>query len=394
MTTPDHQSSWEREMGEALGSRVRGLHEAPLDLDSVKGTAMKIRTRRRAAVAGGLLAAAAVIVPVAVLATGTGDDRSTVIDPAQTPSATPTTGSALGFSYLEQVDGASVLHNADGSTVELPGRYSDAAVLADEVVGHRFDDEANWFVDVIDDSTTPTVTTTYAVRSAMATTPDGLTVAFVTTDDELIFYNGELGEQSFGEVDPGVTLSAAVGNGDCTDEAGCHPFLEYLNFEEGEAFEINYEGPRTAPAPGAQRVNDAGDDFLVSVITTATDFDTCGGLYDREGGGQWVFETCDYQVHTISPSGSHTIAFDSYVDGLGPRSFYLLDELGNEVAAKSVDGVVGDVTWSDDTHAVATVYEDGAWRIISLGLDGEEEVLVEGASGNELRSPYRITGQS
>ncbi|MGA8845395.1 MAG: hypothetical protein WB471_02135, partial [Nocardioides sp.] len=65
MTTPDDNSSWEREVGDELERRARHLHEKPLDLSSVKGKAMDIRRKRRAAVAGGLLAAAAVIVPVA-----------------------------------------------------------------------------------------------------------------------------------------------------------------------------------------------------------------------------------------------------------------------------------------------------------------------------------------
>lgn len=419
MKTPEHPDDphWESEMGDELERRVRDLHEATLDLGSVKDRARTIRTKRRAAVAGGLLAAAAVIVPVAVLATSPDADRGTVIDPAQTPSQEPTPepsptitdpvppeppepselpapGPALGFAYLEQLDEASVLHTADGSVVELPARYDDAAVLAGPIVGYRADDQGNGFVDVIDGGSPLTVSTTYAVRSAMSTTPDGRTVAFVTVDDELIFYTGGIGEQSFGEVDPAVTLGAAIGNGDCVLETGCHPFLEYSDFSEGDAFEINYEGPQTAPAPGALRVNDAADGFLVSVITQVTDDSTCGGLYDREGGGRWVFETCDHQVHAISPSGAHTIGFDTYVDGLGPRSFYLLDTEGAVVASRTVDGVVADIAWIDDTHAAATVYDGGSWSIISFGLDGTEEVLVEGAAGDELSPPYRITGQN
>jgi len=418
MNSPDNENgTWESEMGDEFERRVRDLHEAPLDLSSVKGKAMNIRFKRRAALAGGVLAAAAVIVPVAVIATN-GNDRADGIDPAvpsvtvtdpstpaptpePTPPATPEetgtpeVGAALGVSYLERADGSTVLHTVDGSTVTLPGAYRDAAVLAGPIVGYRTDDQGNGFVDVIDGGSPLTVSTTYAVRSAMTTTPDGLTVAFVTTDDELIVYNGERGAQTLrDDVDPGVTLSAIVGNGDCVTEAGCHPFLEHLSFEEGAAFEINYEGADSAPAPGALQVNDAGDDFLVSVITSGTDFETCGGLYDREGGGAWVFETCAYQVHEIAPDGQHTVAFDSYFDGLGPRSFYLLDNDGNEVASFTSDSVVSGVTWADSQHAIATTYQDGEWRIVSLGVDGELEVLETTTAGNELNAPWFLTGAS
>lgn len=413
MKTPDDHSTWEIEMGDEFERRVRNLHEAPIDLSSVKGTAMTIRRKRRVALAGGILAAAAVIVPVAILATNGASDRADSIDPAgpsvtisdtsnPTPIPSPTAvetspGSTLpddisvGFDYLEVGSGDAVLHQRDGGMITLPGAdYSDAATLGSTIAAYRIDDAGDGFVDLVEDGG---VVTTYDVRSSMATAPDGLTVAFVTTDDELVFVNAEQGEQSFGDIDGDTTLAAIVGDGDCTLESGCHPFLEYENFEKGMAFEINYEGPTTSPAPGALLVNDADDSFLVSVITSIDDDQSCGGLYDREGGGAWVFQTCKYQVHEISPSGDYVIGLPSYFDGLGPLDFSLLDDQGAEVATKRVDGVVGDLAWADETHAVATVYSDGQWQIISLGIDGTEEVLVEGAPGDELSSPYRITGQ-
>ncbi|WP_170286072.1 hypothetical protein [Nocardioides rubriscoriae] len=402
----DHTDSdpWESEMTSEFDRRVRDLHEAPLTLEHVKGKAITIQRKRRAAVAGGILAAAAVLVPVAVVAADTtGNGRASEVPaatssptagpttPAPTPTPTdpatdPATGPATGPAYLE----GSTFHRADGTVSTLPrDDYLDAAVLgADEVAAYRTE-EGDGFVDLVEGGQ---ATTTYAVRSSMVTAPDGATVAFVTTDDELLFVNGTNGESSFGTVDPDVTVSAIVGNGDCSSEAGCHPFLEHNDFSAGDAYEINYEGPETAPAPGALRVNDA-DGFLVSVITSVTDSSTCGGLYDREGAGRWVFETCDYQVHEISPGGDLTIGLPSYFDGLGPLSFAILDAEGQPVAEKSLDrGVVAQVGWLDETHAVATVYEDGAWKIVSLGVDGEEEVLVEGAAGDETTAPYRLTG--
>lgn len=403
----DHTSSdpWESEMTSEFDRRVRDLHEAPLTLEHVKGKAMNIQRTRRVAVAGGILAAAAVIVPVAVVAANTtGDGRATEI-PAATSTASPTVtdpatpdtptspdapappAAGIGVPYLE----GTTYHDADGAVTVLPGTgYLDAARLGDELAAYRTDDQGNGFVDLVAGDS---VTTTYAVRSSMSTTPDGTAVAFVTTGDELLVVDDERGEQSFGTVDPGVTLSAIVGNGDCGLESGCHPFLEHSDFSQGDAYEINYEGPETAPAPGALRVDDGDDDFLVSVITEVTDSSTCGGLYDREGGGRWVFETCDYQVHDISPGGDLTIGLPSYFDGLGPLSFAILDAEGQPVAEKTLDqGVVAQVGWLDESHAVATAYEDGAWKVLTLGVDGTEEVLVEGAAGDEMSAPYRLTG--
>lgn len=404
MRTPEHHddSRWEGEVGDALERRVRDLHEAPLDLDAVKGRARTIRTKRRAAVAGGLLAAAAVIVPVAVLATGPGGDRGTVVDPAQAPSQAPSqtpspapsqtaTDPAPGFTYLEVGSGNAVLHLDDGRVIELPGPdYVGAADLGDQVAAFRTSDDGGGAVDLVEGQQ---VTATYEVRPPVAIAPDGRTIALVTVDDELLVINAATGEQSFGTIDPDASLAAFIGSGDCALETGCHPFLEYGDFER-EPFEINYEGPDTVPVPGALRINDAADGFLVTAQTSSSDTGSCGGLYDREGGGSWVFETCDSQVLDISPTGDHVTGTDPYGDGLGPTYFSILDRTGTEVARYEVEqGFVHlDLAWSDATHVVASVYEDQTWRVVSLGVDGASEVLLGPVDGTEMENPFRITG--
>ncbi|WP_323792360.1 hypothetical protein [Nocardioides sp.] len=380
-------------MGDELERRVRNLHEAPFDLDSVKGTAMKIRTKRRAAVAGGLLAAAAVVVPIAV------------IDPAQTPSQTatdpvvdpvdpedpPAAGPALGFTYIEMGSGNAVLHLDDGSRIELPGPdYTGAAVLGDQVAAFRSTEDGQGAVDLVEDQA---VTTTYEVRPPVAIAPDGRTIALITDDDELLVLNGEAGEQSFGAVDPDAVLAAFIGNGDCSLETGCHPFLEYGDLER-EPFEVNYEGPDTRPVPGALRLNDAADGFLVTAQVSSSDIGSCGGLYDREGGGAVVFETCDSQVLDISPTGDFVAGTDPYGDGLGPTYFSILDRTGDEVARYEVERgfVYVDLAWSDDTHVVASVYQDAQWRVVSLGVDGASEVVLGPVDGTEMLNPFQVTG--
>lgn len=417
--TPDENSTWESEMGDEFERRVRDLHEAPIDLGSVKGKAMKIQRNRRAAIAGGILAAAAVIVPVAVLATGSSTGQAdglepsgpsvTISDtanptPSPTPSATPPgvdpstpstlpDGPALGFSYVEPGSGNALLHLNDGRVVELPGPdYTGAADLGEQIAAYRSDDQGRGSLDLLEDGQ---VTATYDLRGGMQIAPDGRTVAFITRDDELVFVNGEVGEQSFGAIDKGVSLSAIIGNGDCVLESGCHPFLEHDDFTASDAYEINYEGPNSAPAPGALRVNDAADGFLVSVQTETTDTGSCGGLYDREGGGRWVFETCASQVLDISPTGDHVVGTDPYGDGLGPRYFSILDgTTGDEVARYEAETgfVFTDFRWLDKTHAIASVFDDNQWQVISLGVDGSSEVLLGPVAGDETQNPFLLTG--
>ena len=408
INTPKHDT-WEGEMGDEFERRVRHLHETPLDLSSVKGKAMDIRRKRRVAVAGGILAAAAVIVPVAVLGFGGSNGTAGGIDPADTPSvvvtdpagpttpaepsepAEPTSGPALGFAYLETGSGNSLLHLSDGRVVELPGPdYTGAADLGAQIAAYRRDDQGDGALDLIEDGR---VVQSYDLRGAITIAPDGRTVAFITSDDELLFVNGEAGEQSFGKIDKGINLSAIVGNGDCVLESGCHPFLEYDDFEESDAFEINYEGPDTAPAPGALRVNDA-DGFLVSVFTETSNTGSCGGLYDREGGGAWVFQTCEAQVLDISPTGEYVVGTDPYGDGLGPRYFSILNgSTGTEIARWEAEAgfVFTDFRWLDTTHAIASVFDNDQWQVISLGVDGSTEVVLGPVAGDEMRNPFLLT---
>jgi hypothetical protein len=395
MTTPNDEG-WESEMGDVFERRVRDLHEAPLDLGAVKGTARRIRRRRRAAVAGSVLAAAAVVVPVGVLATGAGDGRVDGIDaagPSVTVSATdparPGDPGALGFSYLEIFSGDAVLHLADGGTITLPdgADYLGAVDLGGQVAAVRRDDDALTSLDLVEDGR---VVTTYEVRGGVAVTPDQRTVGFVTTDDELLVVSGRYGETSFGTVEPDANLAALIGTGDCADEAGCHPFLEY---QDGRApYEINYEGPNTVPVPGALAINDAADGFLVTAQTASTDDGSCGVLYDRQA-QRALFETCEAQVLDISPDGRHVVGTDPYGDGLGPRYFSILDAEGNEVArheARSGYVFLGGVAWRDDSHAVASVFDGGQWQLVSLGVDGSSEVVAGPVPGDEMESPFRI----
>ena len=93
---------WETEMSREFDQRVRDLHEAPLNLDRVKGKAGRIRRNRRLAVAGGVLAAAAVIVPIVVFAGGNlTNDSGPEPAPKPTPDPTVIDPSGTGFGYLE-----------------------------------------------------------------------------------------------------------------------------------------------------------------------------------------------------------------------------------------------------------------------------------------------------
>ena len=81
-------------------------------------------------------------------------------------------------------------------------------------------------------------------------------------------------------------------------------------------------------------------------------------------GGDREPKTCDWTIERFSADGAHFAGYPSGVDGLGSATVALLDA----ATAKPVvtferqgDGVtfVADVAWEDETHALATLHEDG-----------------------------------
>ena len=49
--------------------------------------------------------------------------------------------------------------------------------------------------------------------------------------------------------------------------------------------------------------------------------------------------------------------------------------------------------WEDDTHLLATVYQQGEWSVVRFGLDGSMEVAVPGVAGDIAFSPIVLPGE-
>ena len=47
------------------------------------------------------------------------------------------------------------------------------------------------------------------------------------------------------------------------------------------------------------------------------------------------------------------------------------------------------MAWEDDSHVLATLYEDGSWHLVRLGLDGDIQT-VDQAPGAPEQSPFHF----
>jgi len=392
-TNPDRP--WEEAMSRDFDARVRDLHEAPLDVMSVKGKAHKIRRNRRAAVAGGILGVAAIVTPFAVLANGDGSTRGSEPDfapPGQSEIADP---AAQSPDYV--LNGR--WHQADGDTVELPENdqpYNSAVLWNDQLVATRWDGEVFSVADVIDAD--GAVVDSFDTTSGVVVNEAGTTIAWIDTDGEVMTaWEGD--QVSMGHVDlaaPGETvayfLAAVTGGPNCYEaEDGC---VAYVNFGLGEeSRSFSSHGIDDIVAPGVTKVFDATEGGTVSVINQVTDdLDACGGPFDLiDGTIRWT--TCDYQVQQISPDGAYVAAPPSQYDGLGPAAISVLNAQTQDETARYAPegGFVGTWAWTTDGHLLFDAYDGARWHLFSMAPEGGATIeIADPVKGEEFDSPFTL----
>ncbi len=389
----NEKRTWETDMSDAFDRRVRDLHEAPLSFEQVTTRARGIRRRRQAVVAGGVLAVAAVITPVAVIVAGDAgrtDGVPAAVSPSQTVTDTPPVpddGPQVRVGHLEGDEYV----RGDGVTFRLPSAdYVRVDQIGVELVGYRRDDEGNGTVDVLDapaDGGVATVTDSQPAMNEYVVSASGLTIAWLTPDGELITrWSGE--QVSFGSEFPESAMPVAISGGpNCYEEVdGCTVFLN-LGDQSGPPIYVSSHGNKDTAVPDSQAIRDVDDTGLASVQISNTVDGSCGGLYDSSS-STLLFETCDYSVGGISPSGAHVLAAPAYRDGIGDSFVAILDRQGDEVARYAPEGgVVVSRTWEDPGHVVFTVYAQGTWSVWRMATDGEVEEVVGPQPGSDGEPP-------
>ncbi len=395
-------AAWEDAMSREFDARVRDLHEAPLDVDSVKGKARTIRRNRRAAVAGGVLGVAAIVTPFAVLASNNGgsDSKEPPVVDDPTPSETIADPTSSAPDYV--VDG--VWHQADGDAITLPTKdnpYDSAVLWNDQLVATYWDGEVYSIADVIDDE--GQLVDSFDTTSGVAVNEAGTTIAWIDTDGTVMTAWGDAEDDqvSIGSVDlaaPGETIAystaAVVGGPNCYEpEAGGDGCVVYLNSGLGqESRSLSSHGINDIAAPGVTKVFDATSEGTLSVIDEVTDdLNTCGGLFDLvDSALQW--RTCDYQVQQISPDGQYVAAAPSQFDGLGPYSISVLDAQTHEEAGiyTSEGGFIGTWAWTTDGRLIFDAYDGVSWHLFSMAPeDGSITEIGKPLKGDEF-SPYTL----
>jgi hypothetical protein len=378
---------WETEMSRTFDQRVRDLNEAPLNLDQVKGKAVRIRRNRRIAVAGGVLAAAAVIVPVAVVAGNGLNDNDSGPGFANPTNSQETVSDpeGLGFGYLE----GKTLHLADGSTVELPQRYDGAVVLGESVYATRNDDQTGYDqLDVIDASGTRTVATD--VVSGPVLNDDGNALAYTQRDGSVTVEGADSGMAFSTDLGESGYITAFTGGPNCvTDDCRI-----YVNGEFGtEPMVYDGKGGAEVAVPDVLNVNGV-EGGIVTVQNQSTDTGSCGGVYDLTS-ADYLWETCDYYLFEPSPDARYVEATHPYLDGFGNAWAAILESRTGEeiIRFDPPEGTIVGTAWQDAEHLLARVYDSEGWSIYRIGVDKDiEQVLGPNPKGGDLDPAYTLLG--
>jgi len=392
-------SDLDDQLSRTLHQHADGVQGAPLAFDDVRGRATSIRRRRRLASGLGVAAAIAVIVPTAMFATN-GNDSSpqpatalpTVTDTnTPSPTSTPTMGSDP--------------HGLDVS--DLPTGAPPAVPLVtegDQAAARTAEADVRWTPDGVlvvagDQTFGP-----YPSSQGLAVNAAGTAVAWSTDEGDVMVWADGGGEPftlgSFGQTDVRV---AAITGTECLrgTESDCEYFVSRYNMESGQPESLRISGDGSSGDVDPDRtilaVRDATDSGLVLGITEFDDMrpGTCSVVLDPQSGSTPQLGTCDYLLDEFSPDGSYVLASDTYGDGIGSGTIAVFETDGDRLSYRNNRSsqdltFYNSAVWEDETHVLFTLFQDGKWSIVRMGVDGAMEFAVAPQAGDEMEVPWHF----
>jgi hypothetical protein len=391
---------------------------SPIGLDDVRRSARGIRRRRR--MTTGLVAAAvvAVAVPVGIGVTGTtgtnrpvapaSDAPSTDASPSVPPSSAPSpktprtpVETALTIKGAGPGDAPAIPY-LQGRTVVTPeAGQQDLPAAYDTVAAYR----GGWLA-IERREGTPYVVQVDASGALVKEVPGGGTIAVSADGTELSWTEGRtlFLDETNGHSETPTSIRLPVG---LASSVGFLSPGTVVFLGEGATSKFGVtnfaERPVTTPVLGLRAVNESR-----GLIGVQTSFDSDNGTscwkVATNRPGDTEPETCDWTIESFSVDGRHFVGYPSGTDGIGSSTVALLDAETLDVVATfdrpgNGEIFVNDVAWEDDAHVLATLYDDDAWHIVRLGLDGTIENLdasledVEAPPGTPEEAAYHFAAR-
>jgi hypothetical protein len=315
------------------------------------------------------------------------------------PGAPPKLGYEVGGTYHEPGGATSAV----GTTAPV----ERMAVLADGTLVYLTRDQGNA------GSTQIQIATPGAAVSAPTEAGDGLAVntrrslaVWMSGDGRVEGYavdGTSLGAFSLpGKASGDSPQVLAVTGDDCGPGGSCQVLVRTTDPQTGENLSWI-----VTPDGGAQQQSGLGFQSLsdmtargarVGLTGIRHDGTTCSGIA-KPARPPWI-RTCLDQLVSFSPDGKAVSAIASQTDGAGSTDLAAYDIGGRGVffdhpspANPDQQMTVQTLVWEDDTHLLATVYQEGRWSVVRFGLDGSMEVAVPGVAGDIAYSPIVLPGE-
>jgi hypothetical protein len=395
-----------------LHGRVDAMHGSSLGLGQVQLKARSIRRRRTATAVVGAAAAVALIVPTAALAGHHSGHRN---EPAPAnPSSTETTTTIDGHQpapgvldvsdlatgdapHMEYVTGGNLLHQIDGSTLDVGTRYPVSSFVALSDGSHLWLTTHNGtpYVEVRDGDGT----LHDPVRSGwdLSVSSSHTVGAWVRPDGQVMVWNA--GATDALEYRDPVPAGSDLRMGPILgDRCGPQDYCEvYVNVPDQQAesgwqpWQVTVNGTEPLLDGDYRILADSMEAGLSIGYRKITDTGSCSILL---GGGEFQgFETCKHTLVSFSPGESGLILADpAYHDGIGNGVIGMYDLKGNLLFERhgtaKAQSFYPSAQWEDGTHVLAPVFQDGRWSIVRIGSDGSMEYAVPPVPGEDMANPY------
>jgi len=430
------------ELTRELRNRSEDVGGHPIDFDSVRRTAQGIQRRRR--IVGGIAAAAvlAVAVPAGVAASNNlnlGQEpagqpttavsvttQSLSTEPTETTATQPTATEPTATEPTETTSSSASPDPSAGKTVDLTTAsavrgadpvitYLDEQMLivpggapvdlgADyfEIAPHR----GGWVALGSDNNGNLRLFFLAAdgmVQDYAATTGESLAINAAGDYVAYALQNGvvklaptsDVGEAYTFNLDaPGPVTPVAVGPVSTRYAEPTGVIFYNTEGRDPRAWGADLHGIVDTVPPFTRIAGFAPDGALAGQISSSDTGGTCSQVSNPDRSKRW--ETCDFSLDRFSPDGRYVLARSAYFDGLGDSQVTILDAQTGDVVVsyqrpRNSPLFVRGIAWEDGSHALATVYEDGAWRILRLDLDGNIEAASSAAvTADEVSSPFRF----
>jgi len=384
----------------ALHQQADQIQTGPLTMSDIKGKARSIQRRRTLATVAGAAAVVAIIAPVGIIAMNNGDKKAE--PPIATNSGTPTPTTPTETPAPGTVD-LVVAGAPDGSAPLVPwltGRTLHSSGDQTFGLGHVYRDVVAWHGGwlAIDGQTDEIAGDGSIVRSF----DGGYRFAVGVDGTELTWF--EYGDAVPGKLVTGIP--SGMGEGTQSVDVPANSSVDPIGYVSGGTVVFNQtdaNGDSSAwvtDFQGApQRLNHvikAGGTSettgVVSVETSISDDGSCWEVRNLDAGSK-VAETCDYSLGQFSADGKYVIGWPAYADGLGPRQVAILDAttlkpVVSYMAPASTAGWVSNAVFDGDSpQVIAVVFEDNAWHLTRLGLDGSIENVADPVASSDETQP-------